>query len=191
MQGNDVDCVSGAGCVEHVNLSKREAMACRAGTLIGIKDFFFLCLPDNKMDSIDFLDIVQQLEPYLEQIMPDIIYTHHAGDLNIDHRLTHQAVMTACRPQPDFCVSAILCFEIPSSTEWQPPDSNIAFCPNWYVDISDTFDIKTAALKEYASEIRQWPHARSIEAVHSLNRWRGASVGVNAAEAFVLARHIM
>ena len=176
---------------EHAKTSAREAMARKAGGIIGIKDTFFLCLPDNKMDTVPFLDIVQQIEPYVQRVRPKIIYTHHAGDLNIDHRLTHQAVITAYRPQPGSTVSTILCFETPSSTEWQPPDSNIPFCPNWFVDISDTLDIKTAALEEYALEIRQWPHARSIQAVQALAKWRGSSIGVNAAEAFMLARYIM
>jgi N-acetylglucosamine malate deacetylase 1 len=176
---------------EHVKVSAREVMARKTGDIIGIEDMFFLCLPDNKMDTVPFLDIVQQIEPYVQSVCPNIIYTHHAGDLNIDHRLAHQAVITACRPQPGSNVSTILCFETLSSTEWQPPDSNTPFCPNWFVDISGTLGIKTAALEEYKSEIRQWPHARSIQAVQALAKWRGSSIGVNAAEAFMLARHIM
>jgi N-acetylglucosamine malate deacetylase 1 len=176
---------------DQTKASSREAMAHKAGDTIGIKDRFFLCLPDNKMDSVPFLDIVQQIEPYVKRIRPKIIYTHHAGDLNIDHRLTHQAVITANRPQPGSNVSTILCFETPSSTEWQPPGSDTPFCPNWFVDISSTLGIKIAALEEYAPEVRQWPHARSIQAVQALAKWRGSSIGVNAAEAFVLARHIM
>jgi len=171
-------------------VTARENMTLRAAELMGIKKTIFLRLPDNKMDSIPLLDIIREVEDHIKQFCPNIIYTHHSGDVNIDHRLTHEAVITVCRPQPGFNVSTILCFESPSSTEWQPPKSNTPFAPDWFVDISGELDIKRKALKEYSSEVRQWPHTRSEEAVVSLARWRGASVGVAAAEAFVLARHI-
>ena len=171
--------------------SAREKMANNAADIIGIKETSFLRLPDNRMDSIPLLDIVQKIEPYIQQQSPNFIYTHHSGDLNIDHRMTHQAVMTACRPQPNFCVSSILCFEVPSSTEWQSPNSNTPFIPNWFVDISDTLKVKEEALKKYENELHSFPHARSWEAIKSLAKWRGASVGAEAAEAFVLTRHIL
>jgi LmbE family N-acetylglucosaminyl deacetylase len=119
-----------------------------------------------------------------------VVYTHHAGDLNVDHQRVSQAVMTACRPQPGCAVKKIAFFEIPSSTEWQSPSSGPAFAPNWFVDISGTLDTKLKALKAYHGEIRPWPHARSYEAVEHLARWRGATVGCDAAEAFVIGRKI-
>lgn len=83
----------------------------------------------------------------------------------------------------------LLFFEVPSSTEWQPPGSAPAFTPNWFIDISSTLDCKLKALGAYAEELRVWPHPRSLQAVESLARWRGATVGFEAAEAFILGRY--
>jgi LmbE family N-acetylglucosaminyl deacetylase len=98
--------------------------------------------------------------------------------------------MVACRPQPSHPVKRILSFEVPSSSEWQSPTAGRAFVPNWFEDISDTLDLKIKALEAYQSEMREWPHARSIKAVEHLAGWRGASVGCEAAEAFMLIREI-
>ena len=121
---------------------------------------------------------------------PEYVYVHHAGDVNVDHRRLHEAV-AACRPTPGHVVKRILSFEVPSSTEWQPPTSAPFFQPNWFVDISDQWERKRAALATYSSEMRDWPHARSLEAVEHLARWRGAQVGVKAAEAFCLLRQLI
>jgi LmbE family N-acetylglucosaminyl deacetylase len=102
----------------------------------------------------------------------------------------HEAVVTACRPQLDHPVKTLLCFEVPSSTEWQLPGSAPAFTPNWFVNISDTLDRKLAALDAYAAELRDWPHPRSRQGVEHLAHWRGATVGVDAAEAFILGRQL-
>ena len=147
--------------------------------------------PDNSMDTVRFLDIVKIVETAVNKLSPTVVVTHHAGDLNIDHRITHNAVITACRPLPDCCVQRILCFETPSATEWQSPGFNQPFTPNWFEDVSQTFDVKLTALGAYESEMRNWPHSRSIESVRHLARWRGAAVGVEAAEAFMLIRQIV
>ena len=142
------------------------------------------------MDSIDLLDVVKSIEERIKNLKPEMVVTHHEGDLNIDHQITHQSVITACRPQPGQTVKRILAFEVPSSTEWQSPTYNQPFIPNWFEDISDTFELKIKALESYQSEMREWPHARSFRAVKHLARWRGASVGCKAAEAFMLNRFI-
>ena len=158
--------------------------------IIGIKTIHFLKLPDNRMDSVDFLDVVKEIESFLEKIKPDIVLTHHTSDLNLDHQITHKAVITAVRPIPDQTVKYLLSFEIPSSTEWQSTTSKNHFIPNWFEDISETLDIKLLALNCYKSEMRKWPHARSLKSVKHLSKWRGASIGIKAAEAFMLIRAI-
>lgn len=147
--------------------------------------------PDNRMDSVDRLDVIKVVEGFIQQYQPEIVYTHHVGDVNIDHRIIHEAVVTACRPLHLQTVKTLMFFEVPSSTEWQPPASAPAFNPNWYVDISDTLSIKIKALNAYNSEMRSWPHSRSCKAVEHLARWRGACVGVEASEAFVLGRNLV
>ena len=170
---------------------ERRAAAKTAMKILGAKSVTFGAYPDNRMDSVDLLDIVQFVELQIHDYAPQMILTHHAGDLNIDHRLVHQATITACRPQPNHCVKTILFFEVPSSTEWQTPGSAPGFSPNWFVDISDYLEIRTRALEAYADEMRSWPHSRSLQAINHLARWRGATVGVDAAEAFMLGRNIV
>jgi LmbE family N-acetylglucosaminyl deacetylase len=142
------------------------------------------------MDEVALLDVVQDIERVIGRCLPNIVYTHHAGDVNIDHRRVHDAVVAACRSQPGFCVRQLLFFETPSSSEWRPPASTPVFAPNWFVDISDYLPQKLAALAAYSDEMRAFPHPRSVEAVRHLAGWRGATAGLFAAEAFELGRLI-
>ncbi len=171
-------------------LSHLARSAKKAGEILGVASVELLDYPDNRMDSVDLLDVVKSVEEHIGKNKPDVVVTHHSGDLNIDHQITQQAVMVACRPLPGQTVKRILSFEVPSATEWQSSDYGRPFVPNWFEDISDALELKIKALKAYESEMRKWPHARSIKAVEHLARWRGASVGVEAAEAFMLIREI-
>ncbi len=117
----------------------RQSMAYQSADILGVKSLTFLDFPDNSMDSIPLLNVVKKIEEEVNNFQPEIIYTHYIGDLNIDHQITHKAVMTACRPQPNFCVKEIYCFEVLSSTEWT---INNLFSPNCFVDILDTFELK-------------------------------------------------
>jgi len=162
--------------------------ATEAAKTLGVVSVELIGLPDNRMDSLDLLDIVKVIENKINILKPDTVVTHHHGDLNIDHKLINQAVLTACRPQPGQNVKTIITFEVPSSTEWQSPTLNETFIPNWFVDISDTINVKIDALESYSTEMRKWPHSRSLKAVEHLARWRGATIGKKAAEAFMLVR---
>jgi LmbE family N-acetylglucosaminyl deacetylase len=167
---------------------ERASAAHRALRRLGAGHCDLLDFPDNRLDTVALLDLAQQVEAVVERVRPAMILTHHADDLNVDHRCVHEAVMTACRPQPGHEVQQILCFEVASSTEWRAPRAATAFVPQLFVDISSHLTDKLAALQEYEAEMRPWPHARSIEALGHLARWRGATVGVEAAEAFMVAR---
>ena len=158
-----------------------------ASKILRVTSFTNLNFPDNKMDSIPLLGIVKEVENKISKLQPEIIYTHHIGDLNVDHQITHKAVVTACRPQPSFCVEEIYAFEVLSSTEWSTPGVE-PFSPNVYIDITDYIDIKKQVLEVYSEEIRQPPHSRSIDNALRLNALRGNSVGVDYAEAFELIR---
>ena len=162
----------------------------QAGALLGAKGVDLLNLPDHRLDSLDRLDLIKQIEVSIARHQSQVVYVHHSGDVNIDHRLLHEAVVTACRPTPGQRVRRLLSFEVASSTEWQPPGSAPPFHPNWFVDISSQWPRKREALEVYASEMRPLPHARSVQAVEHLTRWRGAQVGVEAAEAFCLLRQL-
>lgn len=169
------------------DIENRNSAAERARALLGIQQNFYFGFPDNRLDTIPLLDIVYKLETVISQTRPNVIYTHHCGDLNIDHRLTHQAVMTACRPQPKTSIREIYTFEVMSSTEWATPTVN-PFLPNYYVDITAYLETKIKSLQYYESEMRQAPHSRSVENIAALAKYRGYSVGVNAAEAFMAVR---
>ena len=163
----------------------------RANEILGTAELVMEGLPDNRLDSLDRLAITQRVEAHIERWQPSIVYTHHVGDLNVDHQVVHHSVVTACRPQPGSSVERLLFFEVASSTEWQPHGSGTPFWPNWFVDITETLNVKLEALEVYCSEMRQWPHPRSLRAVEYAAHWRGASIGVSAAEAFILGRQIL
>lgn len=147
---------------------------------------------DNRFDSHEFLDIVKIVEKEKIEFSPDIIFTHHSGDLNIDHRLTFQAVITATRPMEKEKVKTIVTFETPSGTEWQASNDPDKFSPNMYVEVTKAdIDAKIKGMESYEFERREYPHPRSPEALELLSRMRGVQVGVNYAEAFQIIRTII
>ena len=171
--------------------ARRRAEAARkAASLLGAKEPRFLGFADNRLDKTDLLDVTQAIEGVIATVKPTTIYTHHASDLNIDHVICHQAVLTACRPLPGSIVRSIYAIEVPSSTEWSGPMCDNAFVPSRFVDISGLQKIKRAALEAYGEEMRPFPHPRSFEAIEALAVWRGASAGLNAAEAFMVLREV-
>ncbi len=169
-------------------ISHLRESAARAAKILGLNPPRFGGLPDNRMDSLELLDVVKLVEATVAETRPNIVYTHHAYDLNVDHRITHEAVLTACRPLPGSGVSAIYTYETVSSTEWGVTGNQ--FAPNHFVDMSAFLDRKIAALEAYGSEMRPSPHARSFQAVRALANMRGSTVGVIAAEAFMIVRQI-
>jgi len=169
------------------HLKLRREAAEKAQKILGSERGHFLNLPDNQMDQVPFLKIVQKLETLIEKYKPKVIFTHFYGDLNVDHRITQQAVMTACRPQPKCGVKEIYGFEIVSSTEWSTPQET-SFSPNVHVDITQFFASKVRALEAYAEEMRAAPHTRCLNHVEALAKHRGYSAGFEYAEAFVAYR---
>lgn len=170
-------------------LERLRACALRAGEILGAATVDLHDFPDNRMDEVARLDLAKIVEAAIERYNPSIVYTHFPGDLNIDHVCVSEAVTVACRPTPGSQIESLRYFEVQSSTEWRPPHSATApFGPNLFVDVSATLSQKLEALRAYDGEMRPFPHARSIEAVEHLARWRGASSGMLAAEAFVIAR---
>ena len=171
------------------NLKLRKDSSKLAQSILGISSTHYIDLADNRMDSVPTLDIVQKLEPIIDEIKPSIIYTHHPCDLNIDHQLTHTAVMTACRPIPSNSVREIYGFEVLSSTEWSI-SKHSSFKPTFFVNISSHMSQKLKAVKAYEDEMCDPPHSRNIKHVEILAQHRGFSVGVDMAEAFEVYRII-
>ncbi|MFK7911579.1 MAG: PIG-L deacetylase family protein [Akkermansiaceae bacterium] len=180
----------GLGSDDSQNSELRDSAAIKALDIVGSRLLTRLDLPDNALDSLSRIQIIQSIEPHIDAFQPDTIYTHHGGDLNIDHRRALEAVMTACRPQPGVTVSEIYSFEVASSTGWQGVSLFAPFVPNHYVDISKQLERKIKALEAYNEEMRPAPHSRSIKALEHQAIWRGSQVGLHAAEAFCLERSV-
>ena len=159
----------------------------KANDKIGIKKVFIESFPDNRFDSVDLLDIIKIITKVKNEINPDIVFTHYENDLNIDHQITYKAVLTATRPMENECVKEIYSFEILSSTEWNYP---LSFSPDVFFDISSTINLKVQAMKEYDSELRDFPHPRSLEGIELNARYQGMRVGKNVVEAFRSVRVI-
>jgi len=160
------------------------------GSLLGAKSVSFQGLPDNRFDEKPLLEVVKSVEHLIQEIGPEVVYTHHPGDLNMDHQITFRAVLTATRPLADCPVQEVYSFEVPSSTEWafhqlQPP-----FRPNVFVDISSTIETKLRGLERYKGEQRPFPHPRSREALKAIARRWGSVAGMDYAEAFELIRSL-
>lgn len=164
---------------------------CRqAAAALGVRNVHLEELPDNRFDTVPLLKIIKIVEAQISRVFPDVVYTHHGGDLNIDHRITYQAVLTATRPAQAGPVREVYAFEIPSSTEWAFQRIEPAFRPNYFVDITAHLNRKIEALSLYDSESRSFPHPRSPEAIRAIAQRWGSVVACNAAEAFELIRAI-
>jgi LmbE family N-acetylglucosaminyl deacetylase len=161
-----------------------------ANRILGMEDLVWHQLPDNAFDSVPLLNIIQLVEEEVQRSSPDLILTHHGGDLNVDHRRTFQAVLTACRPQPGFHHPDLYSFYVPSSTEWGDGAILPPFIPDTYVDVEKTLDLKVKALSCYPSEVRDSPHPRSLEGIRITARYWGNRAGLQAAEPFSLVRRI-
>jgi len=156
---------------------------------VGFREVFFADFPDNRFDDVDLLDIVKVVEQKIQELQPQIVYTHYSGDLNIDHQYTARAVLTAARPVGAYCVEEIYAFETLSSSEWNFDHSaQPVFCPNVFVDITEYYDKKEQAMNCYVSELCTFPHPRSLTGMDVLSKTRGMAAGMERAEAFMLVR---
>lgn len=170
--------------IHHSNIS----LAQKAIGYHGVSLFNF---PDNRFDSVALLDIIKVIEKVKSEFSPEVIFTHHGGDVNIDHQRCFEAVITACRPMDHEMVKTIVTFETPSGTEWRSPSDPRHFLPNFFVRVSDdNLMAKIDAMESYEFEKRTYPHPRSPEALKiQAQRW-GISVGTALAEAFTIIRCI-
>jgi LmbE family N-acetylglucosaminyl deacetylase len=171
----------------------KEHRACihEAADIIGYNSVGIYDFPDNRFDSVDLLDIIKVIESEKEEFQPEIIFTHHGGDLNIDHQRTFEAVMTATRPMKDEIVKTIITFETPSSTEWQASSDPKKFKPNLFVEVSEEdVEAKCKGMEAYKFEKREWPHPRSTKALKALAKSNGINIGKEHVENFQLIRLI-
>jgi LmbE family N-acetylglucosaminyl deacetylase len=184
------DGVGSRAGLESVEFQRRNDARDAAMGILGVMHWYALDFSDNRMDSVPLLEVVRAFEPIVQHVQPTRVYTHHHGDLNVDHRVTHQAVMTSCRPIPGNSVREIYAFEVMSSTEWATPSAE-PFLPTLHIDISKYLELKIQALNAYVDEMRTAPHSRSIKHIEFLAKHRGFNVGLDAAEAFMVIRQII
>lgn len=171
-----------------LDLRKKNAKA--AISYLGINWIAEGNFPDNSMDTVPLLSIIHFLEKEIDQINPDIIYTHSLSDLNIDHKITAHAVLTTFRPEPESTFSEIRLFEVPSSTDFSVPQMAGNFEPNLFIDIEKYWEGKMKALQYYKDEIKPYPHSRSLRKIENLAELRGGQSGLVKAEAFEVIRKI-
>lgn len=146
-------------------------------------------IPDNRFDTVALLDIIKIIENEKSIFKPDIIFTHHGGDLNIDHQKTFEAVITSIRPMEGEQVKAIITFETPSGTEWRASSDPKHFIPNLFIEISKiNLNAKINGMESYEYEKREYPHPRSPKSLQILAQRWGVAVGVSYAEAFNIIR---
>jgi LmbE family N-acetylglucosaminyl deacetylase len=163
----------------------------KAQEKIGYDSISIYDFPDNRFDTVALLDIIKVIEKEKEKFQPEIIFTHHGGDVNIDHQRTFEAIITSCRPMPHEKVKTIIAFETPSGTEWRASTDPKHFIPNLFFEISEkNIQAKINGMECYEFEKRKYPHPRSSEALKIQSQRWGVAIGVPFAEAFVLVRNI-
>ena len=184
------DGVGARGIGQSAEVEIRNKSATLASEILGFtwqKQYGF---DDNAMDTYPLLSIVKSIESTKAVVNPHIVYTHSGADLNVDHRVVANAVITAFRPQPDEACCEIRLFEVASATDYGHEHLTGIFSPNLFIDTTDTWLAKEAALNAYKAELREYPHSRSIQSIGNLAKLRGNQVGLYMAEAFQVLRKI-
>ena len=162
-----------------------------ASEVLGFEKPILGSFPNLKMNIIPHLEIVQFIEKYIIEFMPDFIYTHHPNDLNDDHQIVSRACIAASRifqrRNQNKRIKGLYYMEILSSTEWALNNAQNNFTPNYFVDIEDSLERKVKALQSYKGVMRESPHPRSIECIEALSIFRGSQSNFKKAEAFQIA----
>jgi len=171
-------------------IKKRKISSIKASKILGFNWLAQYNYPDNKLDSVSLLEIIQIIEKHKKQFKPHIVITHNFSDLNIDHRKIAEATLTAFRPEPGENLEKLLTFEVPSATDYRVLKNKKNFLPNYFIDIEKFFKSKIKAIRCYKGEVKPYPHSRSIVGVKNLNKIRGNQSGLKFAEAFEIIRKI-
>ena len=158
----------------------------RAADVLGVQDVRMLAFPDQRLDTYTLTDVIGCLEQIVKDVQPQVVYGQFGGDVNRDHQLVFQALLVATRPTESF-IETVYAFDTASSTEWAYPRT---FVPDTWIDIGDTLDTKIRAMACYESELREYPHPRSLEALKYRARAWGAQVCLEAAEVFMTVRRV-
>lgn len=173
---------------KYVEQCKHEAL--QADKLLGVKKTFFLDFPAVSLENVPRHEFNGSILNIIQEIMPDEVFIPHRGDMQIDHQMVVDAAMVGLRPKYEHIVRRIYAYETLSETGWNIPNVQNEFIPTVYENISKTLKIKLDAMKLFQSQLEEFPNARSIESIEALAKFRGTTVNLSAAEAFVLVREI-
>jgi N-acetylglucosamine malate deacetylase 1 len=173
---------------DQVDSLRKELEAAHA--VLGVSTAHFLDFPAPKLDTVPVCELADSIGAVLSTVQAEVIYLPHRGDLHSDHRAVFAAAMVAVRPIAGNGVRRVLCYETLSETEWAASVVEEAFLPTVFTDISDFLEKKKQALACYRSQVKEFPHPRSLQGVEALARLRGSTAGVGAAEAFQLIREM-
>ena len=169
---------------------KVRSEALEAHRFLGVKKTFFLDFPAPRLDTIPSYKLSLELEKIIRENQITDLYLPHRGDIHKDHRITYEAALVSARPINNNPVKRILSYETMSETEWAAPFADEAFIPNIFVDISQYIELKKNAFKFFTTQIKNFPHPRSLESLENLSKFRGSTVSFYNAEAFMLIREI-
>ncbi len=160
-------------------ISNREGLQ-KACDLLGVRELHVLGFPDQQFDTVPMAALAQKLIDL--DLAPDLIITHADTDLNLDHRLTADAAKILGRPRRK-PVSILAC-ESPATSFW----NGRCFPADYFVDITDSLEIKVKAFEQYVHEIQPCPSPWSPEGLRLLAQYHGMQCGLPFAEAFSVVR---
>lgn len=172
-------------------LKAKEEETSKCAEILGVKKVIYGGLPDMKLDTVAHIEINKVIEKVIDEIKPDTVFTHFWGDVNADHQNVYKSTLVAVRPLMGQVVKRLLCYRVPSSTEWTPCKPDTMFVPNVFVDIHSFAQQKYDAFSMYATELRDYPHPRSKRHLSELDTANGLQVGLRCAETFMLLREIL
>lgn len=174
---------------EIIEAKKLETKSC--ADLLGFKSIHYGELPDMKLDKTPHIVINQVIEKVIDEVQPDTVFTHFWGDVNRDHQEVYRSTLVAVRPVMGQVVRELYCYRVPSSTEWTPNKADTMFLANYFVDIDKYAEQKYKAFACYSTELREYPHPRSVQYLREADKAVGLRVGLLAAEEFVMLRKLV
>jgi N-acetylglucosamine malate deacetylase 1 len=175
--------------LEQIEETRQELRA--AHQILGVADVQFLDFPAPKLDSIPGYVLADSINKAIRSQSSEVVYLPHKGDLHADHRAVFEATLVAARPIDGCPVRRLLSYETLSETDWSPPTGSDVFIPTVFVDISSYLETKLAAMECYRSQLKPPPHSRSLRSLTALAQLRGGTIGIQAAECFMLIREIV
>jgi len=187
-------CVVTEGCEPMYSsefIKQEEQEMQKAHKELGVQHTIHLKLPSAMLDTMPRHEINEGISAIVDMVKPDEVFIPHHGDIHFDHQIVSEAALVAVRPKADHLIRRVLAYEVLSETDWNVLTGHNAFIPTAYEDITGYLKIKKKAMEHYHSQLKPFPSARSLDAIHALALHRGAVVGVKAAEAFEVIREVL